>query len=399
MIFLPILQLLLLFINTNSYVLPYNKRIKPNTYHYVKNNDRDLSTEILNKFTNITMPITNYKPLKQWDSQIFIDSCLYLSRYYEPNEMYNRFQRRYNRTLVLKRIMKIKNKINNFLRLIRVKSILPTFLLCLSGGWTMTSSLKKLLNSSSFIVATINTLLVLSSSMIINDLFDIDIDKVNNPKRPLVTGEITIKEAKIVLCILFGLTEYLTFRYLSLPLQIIIQLAIINIIVYTPFIKKLTFIKNISCASLVSFSSFFTGLASNNGNVMNSNIVILTITSSLIFFGSLNNELLLDISDYEGDKKNNINTIPVVYGNDFSWRLARINIIFNFVFHSLLLSYIYNYKYGLPLLFIGKQMLCKLNSVKTNHTKSKILKVVNGTNKQLIILLLYLSGLSVSNKL
>jgi 4-hydroxybenzoate polyprenyltransferase len=394
MIFLPILQLLLLFINTNSYVLPYNKRIKPNIYHYVKNNEIDLSTEFLNKISNITMPITIYKPLKQWDSQIFIDSCLYLSRYYEPNEMYNRFQRRYNRTLVLKRIMNIKNKINNFLRLIRVKSIMPTFLLCLSGGWIMTSSFKKLLNSSSFIVATINTLIILSSSMIINDLFDIDIDKINNPKRPLVTGEISTKEAKIILCILFGFTEYLTFRYLSLPLRIIIQLAIINIIVYTPFVKKLTFIKNISCASLVSFTSFFTGLASYNSNLMNSNIAILTITSSLVFFGSLNNELLLDMSDYEGDKKNDINTIPVVYGNEFSWKLARINIFFNFIFHSLLLSYIYNYKYGVPLLFIGKQMLDNLNTVKTNHTKSKIVKVVNGTNKQLIFLLLYLCGLS-----
>jgi geranylgeranylglycerol-phosphate geranylgeranyltransferase len=394
MIFLPILQFFLLFINTNSYILPYNKRIKPNIYHNVKNNDYDLSAEILNKITNITIPITVYKPLKQWDSQIFIDSCLYLSRYYEPNEMYNRFQRRYNRTLVLKRIMNIKNKINSFLRLIRVNSILPTSLLCFSGGWIMTHSLSKLIHSTSFIVATINTLIILSSSMIINDLFDIDIDKINNPKRPLVTGEITIKEAKIALCILFGLTEYLTFRYLSLPLRIIIQLAILNIIVYTPFVKKLTFLKNISCSSLVSFTSFFTGLASYNGDLMNSNIAILTITSSLVFFGSLNNELLLDMSDYEGDKKNNINTIPVVYGNEFSWKLAHINIFFNFIFHSLLLTSIYDYKYGLPLLFIGKQMLDNLNSVKTNHTKSKILQVVNGTNKQLIFLLLYLCGLS-----
>jgi len=97
-------------------------------------------------------------------------------------------------------VNKIKNKSLSFLKLIRSKNILPTLLLSFSGGFVMNPSIYNILKSSIFITSTIITLLIMSCSMIINDIFDINIDKINNSKRPLVTGEVSIKEASIYRC-------------------------------------------------------------------------------------------------------------------------------------------------------------------------------------------------------
>jgi geranylgeranylglycerol-phosphate geranylgeranyltransferase len=195
-------------------------------------------------------------------------------------------------SLKLYNITKFKksDKVDDYLELIRYKNILPTFLLNFSGAFISNPSF----DIFHFIISSIDTILILASSMIINDLFDINIDKINNPTRPLITGKITINEAKIITIILLSIVEILTINYLPIESQMIIQYAIINIIIYTPIIKKITFIKNISCASLIAFVLYFSSLTINN---------LLITTTSFIFFGSLSNELLLDITDYEGDKK------------------------------------------------------------------------------------------------
>lgn len=198
----------------------------------------------------------------------------------------------------------IFNKINSYLKLIRYKNILPTLLLSFTGGWLMNQSIIQLLESPYFIISTINTILIMSSSMIINDIYDIEIDRINNFNRPLVTGEINIRDALLFYFILLGSIEFLNLNYLPYNLQTIIHLTIFFINIYTPILKKIPLIKNISCAFVVSFSLFFAALSSTNKYiVLNKNFGLLSIFLSLIFFGSLYNELLLDMRDYEGIKK------------------------------------------------------------------------------------------------
>ena len=288
-----------------------------------------------------------------------------------------------------------KNKIISFLKLIRIRNVLPTLFLSFSGGWIMNPSLINLLNSKIFIVSTINTLLIMSSSMIINDLFDIELDKINNPTRPLVTKEISIKEAIISFISLISLTEFLSIKYLPTNLQFIINLMIINVILYTPFYKKIIFFKNIICSSIVSFTIFFSGLSSSNYYMSTSKkFNILSIVISSIFFGSLYNELILDMRDYEGDKENNIQTVPVIIGNKNSWLLANLILYFNMFSSSFSIIYLFNYNYGLLLSFIYIPLLYDLNSIKkNNYSKETIINASMNMTKPLFFLLLYLSSL------
>ena len=154
-------------------------------------------------------------------------------------------------------ILSIQNKTNHFLKLIRVKNVFPTLFLCGAGGWLMNPSISSLLHSKSYIFSTIDTILIMSASMVINDLYDFEIDKINSPERPLITGAITKGEAIVTTLLLTCISEYLNLFFLPPNLQPIIHLSVLFIYLYTPVFKKIMVIKNISCAAIVSFKFFF----------------------------------------------------------------------------------------------------------------------------------------------
>ena len=295
-------------------------------------------------------------------------------------------------------VEKFKKKTNSFLQLIRYKNIPPTLLLSFSSGLIINKSFFELFNSKIFMISTLITLLIMSCSMIINDLFDINIDKINNSDRPLVKGDIKIYEAIFCVFILIGLSEYLSLKYLTSYLQISVNIAILIITVYTPILKKILFIKNITCALLISFSTYFSALSSINNykNIEPKNIYILFISSCLIFLGSLYNELLLDMIDCDGDKLNNINTIPVVYGLHFSWNLAHYILKFNILLNTLNLILLFNIRTGILLLYILYPLIINLKNIKKyNYTKNNIIiKAVKESSKPLFFSLIYLCILS-----
>jgi geranylgeranylglycerol-phosphate geranylgeranyltransferase len=284
-----------------------------------------------------------------------------------------------------------KNKINGLVRLIRPKSILPTLFLNLSGGWIMNPSFNNLIHSTSFIVSTANTILILMSSMVINDIYDYKIDKVNNPSRPIASGQIKIYEAVLLNIFLVGTAEILSMRFLCESLQLIIHFAIINVFLYTPVFKRIPFIKNISCASLVAFTIFFSGLSSTTSVItQHKNFGFLAITLSLVFYGSLSNEILLDIRDYEGDKKNGVVTIPVLFGKNIAWLCAKIVANLNIMSNVLSLFYLTDFNTGAFLAVICSPITFNLYKLKNEgYTKKNIEKVVNDTNVPLFFTLLY----------
>jgi geranylgeranylglycerol-phosphate geranylgeranyltransferase len=262
----------------------------------------------------------------------------------------------------------------------------------------MNPSLFNLIHSTEFILSIINTILIMSTSMVINDIHDLNIDKINRPDSPLIRGKITKLEAQLFSLLLLGLTEYLTFFYLPDNLKLIIQLAIIQICIYTPILKKILFIKNITCSWLVSFSLFFSGIAASNNLIqVNKNIGILSIAMSIIFFGSLCNEILLDIRDKEGDKKNNIITIPVVFGNNISLFISFGIIFFNIISSSLSIMYLYNsIDKALVIPVIFSPLLNNIYNIKkSNFSEKSIVNYMKYSNIPLIILLIYICKISL----
>lgn len=296
---------------------------------------------------------------------------------------------------------KIISKIKSVKKLTRFNNVLPTMFLTFSGGWIMNPSIQNLLNSNQFLITNIISLLIMLLSMVLNDLFDIELDKINNPTRPLITGEITEKEAMGVSILFIFLINYLTRTYLSINLQVITNLMLIGISIYTPFFKKITFIKNLYCAFTVSFSIFYTGLASiQNINYENINYKILQITISYIFFGSLNNELLLDIKDIKGDKQNNIITVPVLLGEKKSLIIINSLLYYNIISNTLSLIKLHNnLLIGIIPIFIFIPMIKNINKIwKSNYSSESIDLFTKNTTIPMFLVLLYMCILSYIQK-
>ena len=342
--------------------------------------------------------------MKLFQLLFFIFNIVHVKSFAPLNIKNNKslLQLNHNNTPVKKTIsVPFKQKMSGVFKLIRAENIIPTTFLCFSGGWIVNPSFSYLLHSPSFIVSTINTLLVMTSSMMLNDLFDIPLDKINNPQRPLIVGNVKIIEAIGLTTLLLGASEYLSFLYLPRNLQMVIHIAIAIIALYTPVFKKITLLKNISCAGLIAFSVLFSGLAANSqinlsAIITNNNLGLLFINTQIIFFGSLYIEILLDMCDIEGDKQNGINTLPVLYGNKIAFEIVNSISHFNALVSFIALSIIYNFKAGAILLLLYSPLLHYLKQIKTyGFTKENIKKNANKTTLPLFLVLIYFCVLSV----
>lgn len=269
----------------------------------------------------------------------------------------------------------IINKSKSYLKITRSNNILPTSLLSFTGAY--------LTSSNNVLPKTIITVLTMCYSMIINDIFDYNVDKINKPNSPLVSGQVKFYEALTLMVIILKLIDYISKYYLPKNLQNILQLILIIVSLYTPILKKIPLVKNLTCASIVSFSLFFSGLPTNN-------IKLLLIASTYIFVGSLMNELLLDVEDYKGDKESKIYTIPVIFGINNTLKLCLNILRFNILFISTILLSFYNLQTVLPFLIfnIGHYLTLR-KKVKYNYVDYSIRDVVHWSNIPLFFSLIY----------
>lgn len=212
-------------------------------------------------------------------------------------------------------------KLQEMVELMRLrKNVLPVTILCvLSGYVTNPYSWHTWIHSPPFLAAFTMVQMITASSMIINDIYDVDIDRINNPTRPLVTGTISIREASQLVRILLSISCYLGLQFLPPVVDPIWITSILMIAIYTPVLKKITLVKNISCAMVVASTVPFIGMATLNPLEQTTatsmaNLPLMLLTSQNIFFSSLYIESLLDILDMKGDNASGIHTIPVIFG-------------------------------------------------------------------------------------
>jgi len=287
----------------------------------------------------------------------------------------------------------IKNKLIGYLKLIRYKNIFPTIYLFLTGAWIVNPNINILQSKTSF-YTLISTLCILMSNMVINDLFDINLDKINNPLRPLITGDVSVTEANLLLITLFSITEYINIYILPKKLQNIIHISLLYTLIYTPILKKIPLIKNISCALVVSLSVYVGALSVS----IYKNVNLLYQIMSLVFLGSLYNEILLDIRDYEGDIKHNIHTLATLFNKKIALTFSKFILDIN-VNLNILLFLVYGYPYYSFLFFL----LCipLFNNLfrmyyNNNYNKKEIIiETVNTSSRQLIFMLLLICLLSL----
>jgi geranylgeranylglycerol-phosphate geranylgeranyltransferase len=142
---------------------------------------------------------------------------------------------------------------------------------------------------------------------IINDIYDLDIDKINKPWRPLPSGRISVLNAWIL-----GLTSCVFGILLSLTINvylfIIAVTASITLYYYSKYLKRMGFMGNLTIAFLSFLVIIYGGMASP------SNIFHSLVPGIYAFIIILGREIYKGIEDVEGDRIHGVNTIAVRLG-------------------------------------------------------------------------------------
>ncbi len=217
--------------------------------------------------------------------------------------------------------MRIKQKISAFIRLTRIHHAIMTVLAVIAGVISSISIKYVFHYSINILLGSIVAVLVEISVFIFNDIFNLEEDKINDPNKPLVKKEISLKEAKIYGILSLFLSIILSYL-INLPSFILIIIAVSTGMAYNISLKKYGIIGNIIVAFNTALPFYYGCLLTNT--LFKEEIFIFFI---IAFFTSLGREIIKDIMDITGDRKAGIKSLPNTIGPKKSGYIASIFII------------------------------------------------------------------------
>lgn len=170
--------------------------------------------------------------------------------------------------------------------------------------------------------------LLSAPAMILNDVFDLAVDQINAPERPIPSGRVSKKEA-IYLTTIISLLGLSVSFYISF-LAVILYLFYWTIgFLYNWKVKENGIIGNLFVSFSVGSTIYFGSVVINNP--LNTLVIIF---SFMVFFFSIAEEIAADAMDIAGDKKRDTDSIAIRLGKtkalyvSFSLFLVEIGISF-----------------------------------------------------------------------
>ncbi len=179
------------------------------------------------------------------------------------------------------------------------------------------------------ILAAITVLLITASTNAWNDYIDIEIDRINKPKRPLPSGMISPRGA-LIFSIVGSFLSLLTAAFINQTGFLIALFSNALLYLYSWKLKCTILIGNAVVALITALCFIFGGVAA--GNIQP--ILMLSITA---FFAMMAREIIKTMADYQGDLQQNCSTIATTLGKEVS----SILVIFFLVITALTMLFTY----------------------------------------------------------
>ena len=145
-----------------------------------------------------------------------------------------------------------------------------------------------------------------------NDHQDIEIDRINQPKRPLPSGTVSPRSVLIFLFLLTALSILLA-AFINLTDFVIALASAAMLYLYSWRLKSTVLMGNAIVATISAMSAIFGGIAAGNPRPT---LWLAIIIASAI----MGREGLKTLADYEGDLRQRCRTVATVWGR----RAARI---------------------------------------------------------------------------
>ena len=225
------------------------------------------------------------------------------------------------------------NKILASFELMRMKNILLASIATPVGALLALGDFSSITEYPEVILATTSVLFFMGAGNAMNDLRDIEIDRIAHPNRPLARDALSEKEAKrltislallslgsLVACSLMMDDE----RTYTLSIYGIVALLMLS---YDSFLelKNKGLIGNISISLLVAAVTLYG--ASSVGELTNP---LIWYVSGVVFFVNLAREIVKDCQDLDADSETRV-TLPMKIGLENSRMVAYVITLFGIV--------------------------------------------------------------------
>ncbi|HOT13810.1 MAG TPA: geranylgeranylglycerol-phosphate geranylgeranyltransferase [Bacteroidales bacterium] len=224
----------------------------------------------------------------------------------------------------------------HFIKLIRYKNlaIIAGVMYILRYGLILplltSNGLANQLTHIQFLLLTIATVFIAAGGYIINDVYDVDIDKINKPEKLIIGKYIRLRTAENIyvgltlIAIICGAYVSYTVNLRSLSLLFPIVAGLLYF--YSTSYKSTVLLGNVAIAAITALVPFMVIIfelplltikyASFTGSSFNFNFIIAWIAfySAFAFISTLLREILKDMEDFEGDEAYGKKTIPITWG-------------------------------------------------------------------------------------
>lgn len=205
-----------------------------------------------------------------------------------------------------------KKVVGSFLRLIRYPNLL-IILLTQVLVYTCLINASPRLSWFLILLCGFATALMAAAGNVINDIFDIEADKVNRPNTVIIGKQISIKSAWFIYSVtnLIAIISELFICYKIgdyFPMTIVIFI-ILSLWWYSFFLKKKVFVGNFIVALLSSLAIVVVAVFEKQWDFQ------LSYYFLFAFLLSLQREIIKDMEDVEGDKLINAYTLPIAIGD------------------------------------------------------------------------------------
>jgi geranylgeranylglycerol-phosphate geranylgeranyltransferase len=194
-------------------------------------------------------------------------------------------------------------KAQSFIRLGRPVNMIITLLSIPVACWIAGGTMRQLFD---IVAAALTGALVTAGANAINDFFDVEIDRINRPERPLPRGDLSPEDARTMWLVTSTAAVVLNVAVNPAALAIATA-AVVLLYFYSARLKGTILAGNIVVGLM-------TGMAFIYGGVVVGNPGRAALPALFAFLINLARELVKDVEDMEGDRAKQASTLPVRYG-------------------------------------------------------------------------------------
>jgi geranylgeranylglycerol-phosphate geranylgeranyltransferase len=151
--------------------------------------------------------------------------------------------------------------------------------------------------------------LVTGAGNAINDYFDLEIDRINKPERPISSGKISLRTALYFSLALFSVGTLLA-ASINLICGVIAFVNSLLLIYYASSLKRTALLGNISVGYLTGSTFLFGGAVFFENDGINGVFVLFLLAT----LATVAREIVKDIEDIEGDREDGARTLPIIVG-------------------------------------------------------------------------------------